>query len=112
LQQRLVADERGVASESGHVRAIAKRATGTDSSLTRSLQRIDWSLQSVPSEDELARVRSELTAYAACAGQLQGELDSLGINWRIDPAKPSTDYFRLVTSAPVSRACSALSAGH
>ena len=112
LQQRLVDDEQGAMSESGHVRAIAARATGTDTSLTRSLARINWSLQSVPSEGELARLRSELTGYAACAGQLQGELAGLGINWRIDPARPSTDYFRLVTSTPVSRACSALSAGH
>lgn len=112
LQQRLDADERGAASESGHMRVIAARATGADSSLTRSLARINWSLQSVPSEGELARLRNELTAYAACAGQLQSELDGLGINWRIDPAKPSTDYFRLVTAAPVSRACSDLSARH
>ena len=108
LQQRLVADERGAASESGHVRAIAARTTGANRSLGRSLARLDWSLQSVPSEGELARLRSELSAYVACAGQLQGELDGLGIDWRIDPAKPSTDYFKLVTSAPASRACAAL----
>jgi hypothetical protein len=112
LQQRLVADERGAASESGHMRAIAARTTGADSSLNRSLARINWSLQSVPSEGELAQLRSELAAYAACAGQLQSELDGLGINWRIDPAKPSTDYFKLVTAAPVSHACSAVSTGH
>jgi hypothetical protein len=50
LQQRVAADEHGAASESVHVRTIAARATGTDRSLTQSLARINWSLESVPSE--------------------------------------------------------------
>jgi hypothetical protein len=111
LQQRVAADEHGVASESAHVRTIAARTTGTDRSLTRTLARINWSLQSMPSEGELARLRGELDTYAACVGQLQSELAGLGLNWRIDPAKPSTDYFRLVMSAPAAGACSALPNG-
>ena len=47
-------------------------------------------------------------AYAACIPQLQNEIAGLGINWRIDPMKPSTDYFRVATTAPVSASCSSL----
>jgi hypothetical protein len=112
LQQRVATDEQGVRSESAHVSTIAARATGADRSLTRTLARLNWSLQSVPSEGELARLRGELDAYAACVGELQGELAGLGLNWRIDPARPSTDYFRLVLSAPASGACPAVSNGH
>jgi len=111
LQQRLSADEQGAASERAEVGKVAGRATGVARSVSRSLARINWSLQSVPSEGELARLRGTLDAYAACFGQLQGELNGLGINWRIDPAKPSTDYFKLFTSAPAATSCSAASAG-
>lgn len=111
LQQRVAADEHGVASESAHVRTIAARTSGTDRSLTRSLARINWSLQSMPSEGELARLRGALDTYAACVGQLQSDLAGLGLNWRIDPARPSTDYFRLVMSAPASGACAAVRNG-
>jgi hypothetical protein len=109
LQQRVAADEHGAASESVHVRTIAARATGTDRSLTQSLARINWSLQSVPSEGQLSRIRGELDSYAGCVGQLESELAGLGIDWRIDPAKPSADYFKLVTSAPASGPCSGVS---
>jgi len=111
LQQRLSADEQGAASERAEVGKVAGRATGVARSVSRSLARINWSLQSVPSEGELARLRGTLDAYAACVGQLQGELNGLGINWRIDPAKPSTDYFKLFTTAPASAACSGVSRG-
>jgi hypothetical protein len=111
LQQRVSADEQGVASERIEVGKVAGRATGVARSVSRSLARINWSLQSVPSEGEMARLRGTLDAYAACVGQLQGELNGLGINWRIDAAKPSTDYFKLFTTASASGACSAVSSG-
>jgi uncharacterized protein HemX len=107
LVQRVGADEQGVASERVAVGKVAGKATGMERSVSRSLARINWSLQSVPSEGQLARVRGELDADATCIGELQTELDSLGINWRIDPEKPSTDYFKLFTGAPASESCSA-----
>ncbi len=107
LQSRLSADESGVASERLHVRSVAARAIGVQ----RSLDHVDWELASVPTEAEVARVRGQLAAYAACMPQLRRELDGLGINWRIDPSKPSADYFKLVTVAPLSSSCSAALAG-
>jgi len=107
LQQRVAADEQGVASERLEVGKVAGRATGVERTVSQSLGRINWSLQSVPSEAQLARVRSQLDANATCIGDLQAELASLSINWRINPGKPSTDYFKLFTGAPVSASCSA-----
>jgi hypothetical protein len=112
LTQRLAADEQGVASERAEVGKVAGRATGVARSVSRSLARISWSLQSVPSEGEMARLRGTLDVYAACVGQLQDELNGLGINWRIDAAKPSTDSFKLFTTARPSGACAAVSGGH
>jgi hypothetical protein len=43
--------------------------------------------------------------------QLQREIDGLGLSWRVDPAKPSTDSFELFTAAPVSRSYAAALAG-
>ncbi|MGB8875763.1 MAG: hypothetical protein WCD11_05580, partial [Solirubrobacteraceae bacterium] len=105
LEQRVATDEQGNASERVEVGKVAGRATGIERSMSRTLGRINWSLQSVPSEAQLARVRSQLDADAACIGQLQGQLDGLGIDWRIDPGKPSSDYFKLSTVAPASAAC-------
>lgn len=107
LQQRVAADEQGVASERLEVGNLAGRATGAERSVSRSLGRINWSLQSVPSEAQFARMRSQLDADAACLSQLQNQLAGLGINWRIDPERPSTDYFKLYTAAPASASCSA-----
>lgn len=107
LQQRVAADEQGSASERIEVGKVAGKATGIERSMSRTLGRVSWTLQSVPSEAELARVRSQLDADAACIGQLQGQLDGLGIDWRIDPAKPSSDYFKLSSGAPASATCSA-----
>ena len=107
LQQRIAADESGVASERLHVRSVAAKAIGVQ----RSLDHVSWELASVPTEAEVARVRGQLAAYAACMPQLRRELEGLGINWRVDPAKPSTDYFKLVTVAPMSPSCSAALTG-
>ena len=102
LQQRVAADEHGAASERSHVRSVAAQA----STARRALAQFSWALQSVPSEAQIAGVRSSLAAYAACIPQLQNEIAGLGINWRIDPMKPATDYFRLSTAAPISASCS------
>jgi hypothetical protein len=107
LQRRVASDESGVASERVHVRSVAAKAIGVQ----RSLQHVNWELASVPSESEVARVRGQLAAYAACMPQLKRELEGLGINWRIDPGKPTADYFKLVTVAPMSRSCSTLLTG-
>jgi hypothetical protein len=107
LEQRVGADEQGVASDRVAVGEVAGKATGLERSVSRSLARINWSLQSIPSEGQLARVRGLLDADATCIGQLQTELAGLSINWRIDPEKPSTDYFKLFTGAPVSASCTA-----
>jgi cell division protein FtsB len=107
LQQRVAADERTVASERQQLRSVAARAGGVQ----RSLQRINWALQSVPSEAQVASVRNDVAAYAGCIPRLQREIDGLGLSWRIDPAKPSTDSFKLFTAAPVSHSCAAALAG-
>jgi cell division protein FtsB len=103
LQQRVVADEHGAASERRHVRTVAARA----SSAQKSVRHVSWLLQSVPSQAQLASVRNELAPYAACIPQLERELSGLGISWRIDPTKPSSDYFKLFTQAPMSASCGA-----
>jgi hypothetical protein len=106
LQQRVAVDEHGAASERSHVRSVAAQA----STARRALARFSWALQSVPSEaqvaGQVAGVRSALAAYAACIPQLQNEIAGLGIDWRVDPMKPSTDYFKLATTAPISASCS------
>jgi hypothetical protein len=107
LQSRVSIDERGAASDRLRLRRVAAQAAGT----RRSLDRVSWQLESVPSESEMARVRSELAAYAACIPQLQSELHGLGINWRIDPVKPSADYFKLFTAAPMPVSCAVARTG-
>lgn len=102
LQQRVAADEHGAASERSHVRSAAAQA----STAHQALVRLGWAIQSVPTEAQLAEMRSVVAAYAACIPQLQNEIAGLGINWRIDPLKPSTDFFRLSTAAPISASCS------
>jgi hypothetical protein len=107
LQQRVTADERVMSSDRQHVARVAAQAAST----RRSLARFSWALQSVPSEAQLAGVRSEFAGYAACIPQLQREIAGLGINWKVNPGKPSIDFFRLSTTAPISTSCaSALTA--
>jgi hypothetical protein len=101
LQRRIDADEHGAASDRRHVRGVAAQAR----SARQAVSRVSWALQNVPSEAQLAGVRSELAAYASCIPQLQGEIARLSIRWRIDPAKPSADYFRLSTRARTSASC-------
>jgi hypothetical protein len=108
LERRLDADERGAAGARTEIGKVAGRATGVERSVSHSLARINWSLQSVPSEGQLASLRSALNTYAACVGELQSEIARLGISWRINPARPSADYFKLFTAAPSSRACSSV----
>jgi hypothetical protein len=106
LERRLNADEQTAASARTEMGRVAGRATGVDRSVTRTLARINWSLQSVPSEGQLARLRGALDGYAACVGQLQSEIEHLGISWKINSSRPSTDSFKLFTAAPAG-ACSA-----
>ena len=112
LERRLDAVEQGDASARTELGKVAGRATGVEQSVSRSIARINWSLQSVPSEGQLASLRGALNAYAACVGELQSEIARLGISWRINPARPSADYFKLFTAAPPSGACSSISTGH
>jgi hypothetical protein len=104
LQQRVAGDERTAAGERQHARSVAARASAAQ----RSVQRVDWQLQSVPSEAQLAGMRNELAsyaAYAACIPALQSEIDGLRLNWRIDADKPATDSFKLFTTAPAPASC-------
>lgn len=112
LQHRVGADERTAAGEQRHTRTVVARA----SAVQKSIQSVNWQLQSVPTEAQLAGLRNQLAgldndvaAYAACLPQLQAEISSLRLSWRIDAAKPSTDYFRLFTAAPASASCSSVS---
>lgn len=108
LEQRLNADEQGAASARSQIGRVAGRATGAERSVTRWLAQINWSLQSVPSEGQLASLRGALDDYAACVGQLQSEIEHLGISWRINPVRPSADSFKLFTAAPTSGACASV----
>jgi hypothetical protein len=107
LQQRVAADERAAATERRQLRGVAARTGGVQ----RSLEGINWALQSVPTEAQVATMRNDVAAYAGCIPQLQREIDGLGLSWRIDPAKPSTDSFKLFTAAPVSASCAAAFTG-
>jgi hypothetical protein len=107
LQQRVATDEHGAASERQKVRKVAAQA----SSVRRAMGRFSWALQSVPSEAQVAGVRNEFAAYAACIPQLQREIAGLGVSWRFNPAKQAIDLFKLTTTAPISASCaSALTA--
>jgi hypothetical protein len=105
LEQRVGADEQDAASARLEMGKVAGRATGAERSVSRSLARINWSLQSVPSQAELAQMRGQLAAYSACIGQLRNEIAGLGIDWRIYPSRPTADYFKLSTAAPGSASC-------
>jgi hypothetical protein len=98
LGRRVAADERSAAGERRSTRRVGARATAVQ----RTLQHIDWALHSVPSEAEVADLRSGLAAYAACLPALQSEFKGLTLSWRIDPAKRSTDSFKPYNSAPMS----------
>ncbi|HTP18092.1 MAG TPA: hypothetical protein VMJ65_00720 [Solirubrobacteraceae bacterium] len=101
LQQRVGADEQAVAGERHHTRTVVVQA----SAVRRLVQRVKWQLQSVPTEAQLAGLRSEVASYAACVPQLQNEIEGLRLSWRIDAAKPSTDSFKLFSTAPASASC-------
>jgi hypothetical protein len=110
LQQRVGADEQAATGEQRHTRTVVARA----STVLNSIQHVNWQLQSVPTEAQLAGLRNRLAglgndvaAYAACIPQLQAEISSLRLSWRIDSVKPSADYFRLFTAAPASASCAA-----
>jgi hypothetical protein len=107
LQLRVSADEQAVAGERALMRGVAARARGAQ----RALEHVSWQLQSLPSERQMAQLRNEVATYAGCAAQLQNEVSGLGISWRIEPAKPAVDYFKLSTVAPVSASCARVFAG-
>ncbi len=107
LQQRMATDERVATSDRQHVARVGAQAA----SARRALARFGWALQSVPSEAQLAGVRSEFAGYAACIPQLQREIAGLGISWKANPGKPSIDFFRLSTDAPISSSCASALTG-
>jgi hypothetical protein len=71
----------------------------------QSLQRVNWALQSVPSQAQIGSVRDDVASYAGCMHQLQREIDSLRLTSRIDPTRSSSDSFKLFTATPVSASC-------
>jgi hypothetical protein len=101
LQLRIGADERAAAGARRHSRTVVASA----SAVQRSIQRVNWQLQSVPTEAQIAGLRNELASYAACIPQLQHEIQGLRLNWTIDATKASADSFKLYTTAPASAAC-------
>jgi hypothetical protein len=102
LQRRVGADEQGAARERQNVRSLAARAIGAQ----RSVDRVNWELQSLPTEAEVAHMRAKLEAFAACIPRLQREIGGLRINWRMAPARSAAVYFRLSTTAPIPASCS------
>jgi hypothetical protein len=107
LQQRIAGDEQAAAGAQRHAGSVVARANAAQ----RSIKRFSWQLQSVPSEAQLAGLRNQVAAYAACLPQLQREINGLRLSWRIDATKPSADSFKLFTSAPASASCSTALAG-
>ncbi len=101
LRQRVGADEQAAAGDQRHARSIAARASAAQ----QSVKRMTWQLQSVPSEGQLAGLRNEVANYATCIPQLQNEISSLRLNWRINAAKPASDSFKLFTATPASASC-------
>jgi hypothetical protein len=95
LQQRVGTDERSAADQQRHTRTVAAQASG----VRRLIQRVNWQLQSVPTEAH------QISSYAACVPQLQNEIEGLRLSWRIDAAKPATDSFKLFSTAPASASC-------
>jgi len=108
LEQRVAADEHGVAGVRQRVRTVAAQA----SSARREVARFGWALQSVPSEAQVAGVRNEFAAYAACIPQLQREIAGLGVSWSVNPGKSSINFFKLSTAAPISPSCASALTGH
>jgi hypothetical protein len=107
LQQQVAADEHGAVALRQHVRSASAQA----GSVRRALARLRWDLQSVPSEAQVAGVRSEFAAYAACIPQLQNEIAGLGVSWKVTPGKSSIDFFKLSTTAPISASCASALTG-
>jgi hypothetical protein len=107
LQQRMAADERAAAGTRQHIRSVAAQAN----SAHRAVARFRWALQSVPSEAQVAGVRNELAAYAACIPQLQSEIAGLGVSWKVNPSKTAIDFFKLSTTAPISASCASALTG-
>jgi hypothetical protein len=107
LQLRVGADEQAMASERLLMRSALARARAAQ----RALQRVNWQLQSLPNEAQVAQLRGELATYTGCAAQLHNEVTGLGINWRVEPANPAADYFKLSTVAPISASCAMVLAG-
>jgi hypothetical protein len=107
LQLRVGADEQAMASDRLLMRSILARARAAQ----RALQRVNWQLQSLPNEAQVAQLRGELATYTGCAAQLHNEVTGLGINWRVEPANPAADYFKLSTVAPISASCAMVLAG-
>ncbi len=101
LAQRVSADEQAAAGDRRHVGSVAARASAAQRSVTR----MTWQLQSVPSETQLAGLRNEVANYAACVPELQNEISSLRLTWRIYAAKPAADSFKLFTATPASASC-------
>jgi uncharacterized protein HemX len=101
LQGRVAADERTAASQRLQLRRVAARA----GNVQQSLRRVNWALQSVPSQEQIGSVRNSVASYAGCIPQLQREIDGLALTWKIDAAKPSSDSFKLFTTTPVSASC-------
>jgi hypothetical protein len=107
LQRRVDADEHGAAGVRQRVGKVAAQATRT----RRAVAHFNWALQSVPSEAQVAGVRNEFAAYAACIPQLQREIAGLGVSWKINPSKASIDFFKLSTAAPISSSCASALSG-
>jgi hypothetical protein len=107
LQQRVTSDEHSAASVRRRVHTVAVQASGA----RRAVSRLQWALQSVPSEAQVAGVRNEFAAYAGCIPQLQREIAGLGISWRVNPSKTSINFFKLSTNAPISTSCASALTG-
>lgn len=107
LQQQVTADEQSAASVRRRVHSVAAQASGA----RRAVSRLQWALQRVPSEAQVAGVRNEFAAYAGCIPQLQREIAGLGVRWRVNPSKTSINFFKLSTTAPISTSCASALTG-
>lgn len=107
LGARIAADEHTATADRRHVNTVVTQATGT----ARAVNHLNWELTSVPTEAEVAHMRGELAVYNACLPELNRDVDRLAITWKINPTRPSMDYFKPFSSAPMSAACSAALAG-
>ena len=107
LEQRMGADESAAAIQRRYVHGVAAKAIGAQ----RSLQQVSWEVEALPTETEVARLRGELSAYAACIPQLQRELAGLGMSVRIAAGRGRPRSLTPFATRPLSPACSALLAG-